>query len=48
MPDLWTTNLGLQLANPLVPSASPVSRSVETIRYYPEPDELMPACHCWR
>src|SRR6266581_3208106 len=32
MPDLSTTYLGLQLANPLVPSASPLSRSIDTIR----------------
>jgi dihydroorotate dehydrogenase (fumarate) len=31
-PDLSTTYLGLQLANPLVPSASPLSRSIDTIR----------------
>jgi dihydroorotate dehydrogenase (fumarate) len=31
-PDLSTTYLGLQLANPLVPSASPLSRSLDTIR----------------
>jgi dihydroorotate dehydrogenase (fumarate) len=32
MPDLSTTYLGLRLANPLVPSASPLSRNVDTIR----------------
>src|SRR6266567_4312249 len=31
-PDLSTTYLGLQLASPLVPSASPLSRSLDTIR----------------
>jgi dihydroorotate dehydrogenase (fumarate) len=31
-PDLSTTYLGLRLANPLVPSASPLSRSIDTIR----------------
>jgi dihydroorotate dehydrogenase (fumarate) len=31
-PDLATTYLGLQLASPLVPSASPLSRSLDTIR----------------
>ena len=31
-PDLSTTYLNLQLANPLVPSASPLSRSIDTIR----------------
>jgi dihydroorotate dehydrogenase (fumarate) len=30
--DLSTTYLGLRLANPLVPSASPLSRSIDTIR----------------
>jgi dihydroorotate dehydrogenase (fumarate) len=32
MPDLSTTYLGLRLANPLVPSASPLSRNIDTIR----------------
>jgi dihydroorotate dehydrogenase (fumarate) len=32
MPDLTTTYLGLSLKNPLVASASPLSRSVETVR----------------
>jgi dihydroorotate dehydrogenase (fumarate) len=32
MPDLSTSYLGLHLANPLVPSASPLSRSIDTIR----------------
>jgi dihydroorotate dehydrogenase (fumarate) len=31
-PDLSTTYLGLGLANPLVPSASPLSRSIDNIR----------------
>src|ERR1700686_4474520 len=31
-PDLSTTYLGLQLASPLVPSASPLSRGLDTIR----------------
>jgi dihydroorotate dehydrogenase (fumarate) len=31
-PDLSTTYLGLQLASPLVPSASPLSRSLDSIR----------------
>jgi dihydroorotate dehydrogenase (fumarate) len=31
-PDLSTTYLGLQLASPLVPSASPLSRSLDTVR----------------
>jgi dihydroorotate dehydrogenase (fumarate) len=31
-PDLSTTYLGLQLASPLVPSASPLSRSLDAIR----------------
>jgi dihydroorotate dehydrogenase (fumarate) len=31
-PDLSTTYLGLRLANPLVPSASPLSRSIDNIR----------------
>jgi dihydroorotate dehydrogenase (fumarate) len=31
-PDLSTTYLGLQLASPLVPSASPLSRNLDTIR----------------
>jgi dihydroorotate dehydrogenase (fumarate) len=31
-PDLSTTYLGLQLASPLVPSASPLSRSIDSIR----------------
>ena len=31
-PDLSTTYLGLQLASQLVPSASPLSRSLDTIR----------------
>jgi dihydroorotate dehydrogenase (fumarate) len=32
VPDLSTTYLGLRLTNPLVPSASPLSRSIDTIR----------------
>ncbi len=32
MPDLSTTYLGLHLSSPLVPSASPLSRNVETIK----------------
>ena len=32
MPDLRTTYLGLELANPLVPSASPLSRSLDMAR----------------
>src|ERR671933_2047657 len=32
MPDLSTHYLGLHLANPLVPSASPLSRNLDTIR----------------
>jgi dihydroorotate dehydrogenase (fumarate) len=32
-PDLSTTYLGLHLTNPLVPSASPLSRSIDTIRH---------------
>jgi dihydroorotate dehydrogenase (fumarate) len=32
MPDLSTTYLGMHLSNPFVPSASPLSRSVDTIR----------------
>jgi dihydroorotate dehydrogenase (fumarate) len=32
MPDLSTTYLGMRLPNPLVPSASPLSRNVDTIR----------------
>jgi dihydroorotate dehydrogenase (fumarate) len=32
MPDLSTSYAGLRLANPLVPSASPLSRSIDTIR----------------
>jgi dihydroorotate dehydrogenase (fumarate) len=32
MPDLSTTYLGMQLPNPFVPSASPLSRNVDTIR----------------
>lgn len=32
MPDLTTTYLGLSLKNPLVASASPLSRNVETVR----------------
>lgn len=32
MPDLSTTYLGLQLANPLVPSASPLSKSLDNIK----------------
>jgi dihydroorotate dehydrogenase (fumarate) len=32
MPDLSTTYLGLPLENPLVPSASPLSRSLDTIK----------------
>jgi dihydroorotate dehydrogenase (fumarate) len=32
MPDLSTTYLGLSLANPLVPSASPLSRSIDHIK----------------
>src|SRR5919201_471938 len=31
-PELSTTYLGLRLASPLVPSASPLSRSLDTIR----------------
>jgi dihydroorotate dehydrogenase (fumarate) len=31
-PDLSTTSLGLPLSSPLVPSASPLSRSLDTIR----------------
>jgi len=31
-PDLSTTYLGLQLSSPLVPSASPLSRNLDTIR----------------
>src|SRR5499427_1425281 len=33
MPDLSTNYLGMRLANPLVPSASPLSRNVDTIRH---------------
>ena len=36
MPDLSTTYLGLRLPNPLVPSASPLSRSIDTIRQMDE------------
>jgi dihydroorotate dehydrogenase (fumarate) len=32
MPDLSTTYAGLRLANPLVPSASPLSRSIDLLR----------------
>src|SRR5579859_5949658 len=32
VPDLSTTYLDLQLENPLVPSASPLSRSLDSIR----------------
>src|SRR5437868_7415399 len=32
MPDLTTTYLGLQLKNPLVASASPLSKKVDTVR----------------
>src|SRR5690349_15647488 len=32
MPDLSTTYLGLHLSSPLVPSASPLSRNVDTIK----------------
>ena len=32
MPDLSTTYLGLSLANPLVPSASPLSRSIDNVK----------------
>jgi dihydroorotate dehydrogenase (fumarate) len=32
MPDLSTTYLGMQLPNPLVPSASPLSRNIDTIK----------------
>jgi dihydroorotate dehydrogenase (fumarate) len=32
MPDLSTAYLGLQLSNPFVPSASPLSRNLDTIR----------------
>jgi dihydroorotate dehydrogenase (fumarate) len=32
MPDLSTTYLGMQLPNPFVPSASPLSRNLDTIR----------------
>jgi len=32
MPDLTTTYLGLQLRNPLVASASPLSKKVDTVR----------------
>ena len=31
-PDLRTTYLGLELANPLVPSASPLGQRIETLR----------------
>src|SRR5205823_11751380 len=31
-PDLSTTYLGLQLASPLLPSASPLSRSLDSVR----------------
>jgi dihydroorotate dehydrogenase (fumarate) len=31
-PDLSTTYLGLRLSNPLVPSASPLGRSLDTLR----------------
>lgn len=39
MPDLSTTYLGLQLKNPLVISASPLSDSLESMRLlsWPEP-----------
>lgn len=33
MPDLTTTYLGLQLRNPLVASASPLSKKVDTVRH---------------
>jgi dihydroorotate dehydrogenase (fumarate) len=33
MPDLSTTYLGMQLPNPFVPSASPLSRNIDTIRH---------------
>jgi len=32
MPDLTTTYLGLQLKNPLVASASPLSKKMDTVR----------------
>ena len=32
MPDLTTTYLGLKLSNPLVPSASPLSKNVDTLK----------------
>src|SRR6476660_1466733 len=32
MPDLTTTSLGLQLKNPLVASASPLSKKVDMVR----------------
>lgn len=32
MADLTTTYLGLKLANPIMPSASPLSRHVDTIK----------------
>jgi dihydroorotate dehydrogenase (fumarate) len=32
MPDLSTTYLGMRLPNPLVPSASPLSRNLDTVR----------------
>ena len=32
MPDLTTTYLGLALKNPLVASASPLSRNLDTVR----------------
>ena len=32
MPDLSTTYLGLTLGNPLVPSASPLSKSIDTVK----------------
>src|SRR5574341_595993 len=32
MPDLSTTYLGLKLANPIVPSASPLSKSIDNIK----------------
>jgi dihydroorotate dehydrogenase (fumarate) len=41
MPDLTTTYLGLQLKNPLVASASPLSKKVENVRRL-ENAELLP------
>jgi len=32
MPDLTTTYLGLQLKNPLVASASPLSKKMDSVR----------------